>query len=538
MPAHAALDRDIAALRANAQRWARLPAADKHELLGRVTSSVSAAAERWVGLCARAKGLAGTSFQGEEWIAGPWAVLYAIERYRRTLARIDRFGEPSVDPRALHLRPDGTLTATVFPATGYDRLLLAGVSAEVWMQDGVTLQNVQSTIGAFYRETAPPGIVTLVLGAGNVSSIGPLDVLTKMIVEGSVCILKMSPVNEYLAPVFSTAFAPFIDEGWLRIATGDAAVGRYLCAHKEVDRIHVTGRAQTLTNISADMRASARVKPITGELGNVTPTIVVPGPWTDAELRFQAEHILTQKLHNGGFNCIAAQVLVLPEEWAGSRRLLEKIEALAASERFERPAYYPGASERMRFIQRGNAVIDGAASLVFPHDSREDEVFGTEAFCSALVVHVLPGDIESYVERAVTFANERLYGTLGANLIVDPESDDEHAEILDRAIADLRYGCVAVNAWAGVGYFLTETPWGAYGGKATVAGSGSGTVHNATLFSRSLKSVVRAPFRPWPRPPWFVTNAKAEQISRALCTFEAEPSPLNATRVATQALFG
>lgn len=537
MPAHAALDRDIADLGANARRWARLPARDKHQVLGRLAAHVSATAERWVDLCAEAKGIAGTSFEGEEWISGPWAVLYAIERYRRTLARIDRRGEPSIDPRTLRLRSDGTLTATVFPATAYDRLLLAGVSAEVWMQDGVTPENVQGTIGTFYRQADPPGVVTLVLGAGNVSSIGPLDVLTKMIVDGSVCILKMNPVNEYLAPVLATAFAPFIDEGWLRIVTGDALVGRYLCAHEGIDRIHVTGSAQTLANIATDMRANARIKPLTSELGNVTPTIVVPGPWTDAEIQMQAENILTQKLHNGGFNCIAAQVLVLQEEWMGAQRLLDEIGALASLARFERPAYYPGANERFRNIARDSGVVDGAASLVFPHDDSDTDAFTTEAFCSALVVHTIPGDVESYLERAVAFANEWLHGTLGANLVVDPETDDEHAALLDRAIATLQYGCVAVNAWAGLGYFLAETPWGAYAA-SDARESGAGVVHNAALFSRSLKSVVRAPFRPWPRPPWFVTNARAAQIGRALCTFEAEPSPFNAARIAAQSLFG
>jgi hypothetical protein len=175
---------------------------------------------------------------------------------------------------------------------------------------------------------------------------------------------------------------------------------------------------------------------------------------------------------------------------------------------------------------------------VFPHDAGDTDAFSTEAFCSTLVVHAIPGDLESYLDRAVAFANERLYGTLGANLIVDPETDDEHAALLDRAIAALRYGCVAVNAWAGVGYFLAETPWGAYGAGADPRDSGAGVVHNAALFSRSLKSVVRAPFRPWPRPPWFVTNARAAQIGRALCSFEAEPSPLSAARIAVQAMFG
>ncbi|HZT12787.1 MAG TPA: hypothetical protein VFA29_08285, partial [Candidatus Baltobacteraceae bacterium] len=62
------------------------------------------------------------------------------------------------------------------------------------------------------------------------------------------------------------------------------------------------------------------------------------------------------------------------------------------------------------------------------------------------------------------------------------------------------------------------------------------------------KSVVRAPFAPFPRswrtgeaallplPPWFVTNSRAAEIGRALCDFEASGSPLHAARVVRLAL--
>jgi aldehyde dehydrogenase (NAD(P)+) len=37
-------------------------------------------------------------------------------------------------------------------------------------------------------------------------------------------------------------------------------------------------------------------KPATSELGGVSPTIVLPGGWSEADLRYQAEHIAPQKL--------------------------------------------------------------------------------------------------------------------------------------------------------------------------------------------------------------------------------------------------
>ena len=51
-------------------------------------------------------------------------------------------------------------------------------------------------------------------------------------------------------------------------------------------------------------------KPITSELGNVSPIVVVPGEWSDADLDFHAENLATQMTQNGGFNCNAAKVIV------------------------------------------------------------------------------------------------------------------------------------------------------------------------------------------------------------------------------------
>src|SRR6476661_5811342 len=68
-------------------------------------------------------------------------------------------------------------------------------------------------------------------------------------------------------------------------------------------------------------------KPITGELGGVSPFIVVPGDWSAADLRFQAEHIASSKLINSGHNCNATQVLVLPQDWPLADKLIAEVRA-------------------------------------------------------------------------------------------------------------------------------------------------------------------------------------------------------------------
>src|SRR6185503_11752323 len=134
-----------------------------------------------------------------------------------------------------------------------------------------------------------------VLGAGNVGSIPALDTLHKLFIEGQVVILKMSPVNEYLGPIFEEVMKPLIDQGYLAIVYGGAEVGSQLCNHPQVDEIHITGSDRTHDTIvwgrdkaERERRRSLHqpllAKPITSELGNITPVVVVPGAYSDTEL--------------------------------------------------------------------------------------------------------------------------------------------------------------------------------------------------------------------------------------------------------------
>jgi aldehyde dehydrogenase (NAD(P)+) len=120
---------------------------------------------------------------------------------------------------------DGTLAARVLPTGTYERLLFHGVTAEVWMQDGVTEQNLRQNMAGFYRQANPQGVLALMLGAGNVSAIVPLDILDRMINCGQVVICKMNPVNDYLGPIFEDIFAPLVHDGYLAFVYGGADVG-------------------------------------------------------------------------------------------------------------------------------------------------------------------------------------------------------------------------------------------------------------------------------------------------------------------------
>ncbi|HZZ65174.1 MAG TPA: aldehyde dehydrogenase family protein, partial [Candidatus Baltobacteraceae bacterium] len=226
---------------------------------------------------------------------------------------------------------------------------------------------------------------------------------------------------------------------FLKFAYGGADAGSYLCAHPLVDSIHITGSEQTHNAIAA---AIGTAKPITSELGNVSPTIVLPGPWTRSDLEFQAQNIATQKAHNAGFNCIAAQVLIVPQGWEHTEELLDAIAGVFTSME-QRPEYYPGSTARR--LSLGGPAHALRRMVAVDANAKEHPAFREEAFCGVLAQVRIPGNTVSYLSAAVRFANNTLRGTLGANLVAHPQTIRQHPAAINDAIRDLRYGCVAVN---------------------------------------------------------------------------------------------
>jgi hypothetical protein len=101
-----------------------------------------------------------------------------------------------------------------------------------------------------------------------------------------------------------------------------------------------------------------------------------------------------------------------------------------------------------------------------------------------------------------------------------------------RAIAELRYGNIAINTWSAAVYNSARGAWGAHPGHSrTDIQSGTGVVRNTLLFDQPQKNVMRAPFRQYPKPIWFVNNPSATPGARAFFYFLASPSPLGMMKV-------
>ncbi|MEP0774863.1 MAG: aldehyde dehydrogenase family protein [Acidobacteriota bacterium] len=538
-----ALGRDLETLAAARQRWQELAVQHKAAYLEQALHGTVRVADAQALAACRAKGISPDSPQGaEEWLGGPLAQARVLRLLLRTLRQIARHGAPRLPLRRLRRRPSGALAAEIFPVDLMDRLLYRGFRAEVWMQPGVTPEEVLAGMGSLYRQTPPPGRVALVLGAGNVASIGPLDAIHKLFAEGQVVILKMHEVNEYLRPFIEEAFAALIRDGFLRVVSGGPEVGAYLVAHPLVEEIHITGSDRTHDAIvygsgddGARRKAEDRplvAKRLTSELGNVGPVIVVPGQWSDAELAFHAENIATQMANNAGFNCNAARVLLTSRRWPQRQALLDRL--LATLARIpSRPAYYPGAEARYdhllaanpRAVQVGERRPGVLPWTLVPDLSPEDHhnpCFTTEGFCSLTAETPLEAeDPAEFLAAAVAFANQRLWGTLNACILVDPRTRRRLGPRLEQAVEELRYGTVAINHWPAMGFALGVTTWGAYPGHTRQRiESGIGVVHNTMLFQHPEKSVIDGPFIISPRPPWFVTHPGAAAAARQLVRVE------------------
>jgi len=540
-----ALDADVATLRAAAGEWAATPLAGKRRLLEAVRGATAAVADEWVRLSCQGKGIAMTSpAAGEEWTSGPYALLANVAALIRLLKGLEAGANPLDRLRARTL-PGGQVALRVFPSLPEDRVVL-GYTAEVWLRPGVTLDQARAGVARRLRDPGRPGRVALVLGAGNISSIPPLDALAKLYQDNAVALIKLNPVNAYLEPVLNRALAPLMERGFVRVTGGGAEVGAYLAHHPEVDAVHITGNAASHDALvfgpgsegarRKQDRQPLLTKPVTSELGGVGPVVVVGGRWSDAAVAAQAENVATQRLHNSGFNCIASQIVVLPRSWPQADRFLEHLRrALRAAP--DRRAWYPGATDRQRAAvaaHPGAELLGGDPEVprtlladLDPGDAGEP-AFATEYFGPVLGVTRLPGDGGAeFLDHAVAFCNQRLLGDLGAAVIAAPATQRELGPRFEAGLARLRYGTVAVNCWVGPIFGMPRATWGAYPGHDLHdVGSGVGIVHNALLLDPGHveRTVGRGPFRPWPRPLWSVTNRTAHVTGERMTRFAAAAS--------------
>ncbi|MCP3165325.1 aldehyde dehydrogenase family protein [Myxococcus qinghaiensis] len=556
------LETVIQRVKQGSRAWVKLGIPERLSLLEELSRGYMAIAEPSVRAACEAKGIDPHGpLAGEEWLAGPMVVVRNLRLLAESLRDIQRHGVPRIPASRLRTLEDGRLAARIYPMNALEGMLLPRTEGEVHFLPGVTADNLREHQASFYRKPHD-GRLCAVLGAGNVNSIPPADCLYKLFVEGAACVLKMNPVNAYLGPLLEQAFAALARRDVFAVVYGGADEGAALVGHPAVDEVHITGSDKTHDALvwgppgpESDARRARDEpllrKPFTSELGNISPVVVVPGPYTEGELRFQADSIAGMVSNNASFNCNAAKLLVQPKDWRPRSHLVDVVEASLGKATVRR-AYYPGADQRWRQFTEGRphlrqvghaGVGELPFALIADVDPRhaEDRVFRHEPWCTVLSETGLPGgdDPVAFLASAVSFLNDKVWGTLNVTLIVHPSSlkDAAVAAALEKAIRELRYGTVAVNTWPAAGYALVSLPWGGHpSSTARDIQSGLGWVHNSLMLEQVEKSVLRAPLTSLPVPPWVPGHRGVGDLGRRLVQFERAPSWLKIPGIAAAAL--
>ena len=552
------VDTALTELRKNADQWVATGIPARIELLRDLMVTLEAEAEAWVRTSCELKGIEpGSNPEGQEWLSGFLAIPRSLRYFLHTL---EAHAKPKPVAQRRRSTPEGDQwIVRVFPQTMLDKALFAGWNIDLWLEPGAAPQQ-----GGIYTKKAAgerwPGKVALVMGAGNQIFLGPTDMLHKLFVDDEVVLLKMNPVNEVDGPHIERAFKPLIDAGFVRVVYGGIEVGKHLCDHPEVDSIHVTGSDAThdaiVWGVDPEERARRKAsgerlnaRPFTSELGCVSPYIVAPGPWSAKDLDYHARQLASALTQNAGHNCAAPQVLLLARDWELRDDFVARVEqAIAASP--PRISYYPGSRRHWEEFtskypqhkvvgRKGEGVIPWTLVTDVPMKSGE-WALTCEGFCGILnIVDIPTGDPEQFLNEVVPFANDELWGNLSCSLIVHPKTRKHHSEAVDKALADLRYGTVALNAWAGAGCALMVSGWGGYPGNTQAdIQSGIGMAHNNLLWEPLQKTVMELPFRVQPKPPWFVDHRALATMGKALVRFEFKPGLARVMPVIAAALKG
>ena len=540
------IDRFISTLRTKSKEFNSISNVQLASMLEETISNIKEVSYFWATICSDNKGTTKTPAEGEEWLGGPFASVLATQYYIKSLINDDDLVEGNFN--------NSENSYKVFPNNFIERITFPFINAKVYFNKSMSFEDINKFRGFSKRYDIEPSI-TLVLGAGNFSSIPYLDVLYHLITRRSVILLKLNPVNDYLKPVFEKVFKNFIERGYIIVTNGNINESKYMATHPGINHIHLTGSDKTyedivygreLTGNERSIKTLSKInpKPITSELGNVTPIIIHPGKWSTSDIKYQARKIVTGKLNNNGFNCIAAQVVVLPDGWGHTETLIKYVKYYMNKSK-DRKAYYPDSIERLTKLEKDKSYERvNSLSCTTPHLTREIKAYNKyeldEVWSSTIYFRKIAySNAEDYVKKSIDYCNNELWGNLGVSVIIKNHNNKFNKHITNSYIENLKYGTIAINEWAAIGYIIPQLPWGGFpGNKDNDIQSGQSVVHNSMLFESPLKGIVETKFRisRLIDPPWFITNRKSRRLFMNLTYFQINNTKINLIKLIFSAL--
>jgi hypothetical protein len=439
---------------------------------------------------------------------------------------------------------NGQVCVSTFPLLPSDSMSIsAGCTGEAWMDANAVKEERDVTPFAFDQfEASSDGGVMVVLGAGNQAFLSVMDVLHGLFVKNSVVYLKHHPLRSYVDPLLRAILAPLIDRSFFDTELHSSVQrSASLVEHPVVTGIHLTGgkathdaivwgsdpheRETNIRNNKPKLKSA-----MTSELGAVSPWIVVPGEYSEVELRAQAK-MLAMFLHaNASCNCNAPKVICISDSWNQKDHFLDVVET-SLREHTLPVAYYPGANGRWQAFrkmypdatelhsetglgvqERQLAAPFGAKEVcVLPllkievsvdlssesgrQTAKKEYAFNNDSFAPVYTVAVFQNTdtLASFCETASTFCNDYLFGSLSGTVTVSPAVESS-ADEFQTLIANLQYGSIGINTWAGTCYSPPGGGWGAFPGESLDSvESGIGKIQNLLFLPHFEKFVLRSP---------------------------------------------
>lgn len=526
------LDAALARLTGGAAALAGRDGLARAALACETARAIATAADRWVEAAVALKSGGGSpaaAVRAEETATGPLAslrlLLIAMRAFREIAAR--GTPRPAAPPRLLHRGGTASFVGIdVLPERWIaDRAMIGGHRGMIRCGDPGGLAAFDRCWREECRDRPRRGGVAAVLGAGNVTGLVVADAVAQVFEHGRAALVKLHPLHAPLVPVLREALGPLVAAGLVEFIAGGQEVAAESIAAPLVTHVHLTGGRGAFDAIvwgSGRPRpggAPVLHKPISCELGGVTPWIVVPGRYSDAQLRYQADLVAGSIVNNTSFNCIATKCLVTCRSWAQREAFLEHVARRLATMP-ARPAWYPGAAAAWEEVTGSRPPADGTLPWVFRpgiDPRREPRWLEREWFVPVAVeVPLEAADIEAFCSAAMGFTR-KLPGTLAASVTIPETLSSQDRQRVELFVEHLEYGTVAVNTWAALAYAFASMPWGGFpGGTLADPGSGLGFVHDPLLLPLVHNSILRGPLLMKTTAPWLPWHRHAAALARGV----------------------
>ena len=502
----------------NTHRWSKVDLPYRLYYLEACRNNLRRVANFWVEEEANIRGhLPHSEAAAESWLTGPISVARIL---RYLINGVKSGGRPTVPSR--RLRIDGRSVTRVFPHGFHEGVLCWETEAHVWSIGG-QLQ------GRNYRRArdAAPG-PALILGNSALSSISLTGILMKLFCANRPVVCKLSSRFAALKPIFEEVLHPLIRDRHLQIFCGGKDLGQKLLAWPEFTTVHLAGTRDTFQELQGSNPFAERS--YTAQIGCVNPTIVLPGPWSQRELEYHAQHLASLMVFKGGYSCLAPQILVLSKNWSYKGAFLRALRAQLERLK-ERDDHYPGSPQRRESFRKRYPQGEryGPRTLVELSPHEPQLLFQEESLCGMLGWVEFESDRpEVFLKQAVEFCNQRLWGDLSCLLLIDPNTRRVNERAIAQALAALEYGTVGLNSFPGLAFMAGVTPWGSYlDGKAD---TGSGWMNNTFFFDRPEKTVIEGPFVPAAQLPWVKPFPKLSQLGASLFELELQTTAVSLLR--------